>query len=458
MSDDSNTTKAPTRRDSRERERAGSRRGSERRERTRREYVKYGGAVIGGGLLAGCAGQSGDGDTPEATSTVTATSAAADTQTETDSTETTGDKSYSATMPPVGTVEFDEPPEEVIPALQFGIDTMLALGQIDRVEMMSWKGTLTPGILNMVPGVSINPDSIEDLGSHEKDKEAFYEADPDLFAEDPNHDMTYAEGLDEKDLEEIIENVAPFFGNHSRGERGESWSNWPDGPYEYVGMYDQLDEYAKLFGVEDRARALRTLHDEMIETVQEDIPPEADRPSVALVWAGSPYNNGEFYIYNPRPGIPEVTGMKQYQDLKVNDAFDGQGYLTTDAEGLLETDPDVIFLHFGITFITDPASALFGENEDTKGKNIIEYTKERYLNDPVLSELTAVTNDRLHVGHTDQQGPVTNLFQTEMLAKQLYPDIYGEFPGLNDDGTYELPEDEQLFDRQRVADIINGDI
>jgi iron complex transport system substrate-binding protein len=45
-----------------------------------------------------------------------------------------------------------------------------------------------------------------------------------------------------------------------------------------------------------------------------------------------------------------------------------------------------------------------------------------------------------------------------MLAKQLYPDIYGEFPGLDDDGTYELSKDEQLFDRQEVADIINGDI
>ncbi|MFC6724842.1 Fe3+-hydroxamate ABC transporter substrate-binding protein, partial [Halobium palmae] len=34
---------------------------------TRREYVKYGGAVVGGGLLAGCAGSPG----PEPTSTGT---------------------------------------------------------------------------------------------------------------------------------------------------------------------------------------------------------------------------------------------------------------------------------------------------------------------------------------------------------------------------------------------------
>jgi iron complex transport system substrate-binding protein len=34
---------------------------------TRRDYVKYGGAVVGGGLLAGCAGQSDSGSTPETT-------------------------------------------------------------------------------------------------------------------------------------------------------------------------------------------------------------------------------------------------------------------------------------------------------------------------------------------------------------------------------------------------------
>jgi iron complex transport system substrate-binding protein len=46
------------------------------------------------------------------------------------------------------------------------------------------------------------------------------------------------------------------------------------------------------------------------------------------------------------------------------------------------------------------------------------------------------------------------MFQTEMVAKQVYPDIFGEFPGLGEP----VPESEQLFDRQRVADIINGDI
>jgi iron complex transport system substrate-binding protein len=45
------------------------------------------------------------------------------------------------------------------------------------------------------------------------------------------------------------------------------------------------------------------------------------------------------------------------------------------------------------------------------------------------------------------------MFQTEMVAKQLYPEEFGEWRGLG-----ETPEDEQLFDRQRISDIVNEDI
>jgi hypothetical protein len=48
---------------------------------------------------------------------------------------------------------------------------------------------------------------------------------------------------------------------------------------------------------------------------------------------------------------------------------------------------------------------------------------------------------------------VADLFQTEYVAKQCYPEVFGEWP---DDG--QVLEEEQLFDRQHVADVINGDI
>jgi iron complex transport system substrate-binding protein len=49
---------------------------SSRREApTRRDYVKYGGAIVGGGLLAGCAGQSQSGSTQTETNDTTETDA-----------------------------------------------------------------------------------------------------------------------------------------------------------------------------------------------------------------------------------------------------------------------------------------------------------------------------------------------------------------------------------------------
>jgi iron complex transport system substrate-binding protein len=74
--------------------------------------------------------------------------------------------------------------------------------------------------------------------------------------------------------------------------------------------------------------------------------------------------------------------------------------------------------------------------------------------DPVGQQLTAVQNDRLYRGGTSYQGPLINLFQTEAAAKQFYPDAFGEWNGIE---TLSNPED-RLFDYQRVADVINGDI
>lgn len=46
-----------------------------------------------------------------------------------------------------------------------------------------------------------------------------------------------------------------------------------------------------------------------------------------------------------------------------------------------------------------------------------------------------------------------------MTAKQVYPDVFGEWPGDGSETSYpEIPSDERLFDRQRVSDIVTGTI
>jgi hypothetical protein len=52
-----------------------------------------------------------------------------------------------------------------------------------------------------------------------------------------------------------------------------------------------------------------------------------------------------------------------------------------------------------------------------------------------------------------------NLFQLEMTAKQLYPERFGEWPDYEHGDPYpEIPAEERLFDRQRVADIVTGEV
>jgi iron complex transport system substrate-binding protein len=100
---------------------------------------------------------------------------------------------------------------------------------------------------------------------------------------------------------------------------------------------------------------------------------------------------------------------------------------TIDYEVLLEIDPEVIAIRLS--------------GEITGGwvdENVTTHMREH----PIASELTAVKNDRVIYGGMTYQGPIIHLFQLEGAAQGLYPDEFGG---------------EQLFDRDRVADIVNGE-
>jgi len=84
-------------------------------------------------------------------------------------------------------------------------------------------------------------------------------------------------------------------------------------------------------------------------------------------------------------------------------------------------------------------------------------TREMLESHSAGQTLSAVENDRVYPAGMRYQGPIMNLFQIEMGAKQLYPDVFGEWPDYEDGQHYpEIPEDEHLFDRQRVAEVVIG--
>jgi hypothetical protein len=92
------------------------------------------------------------------------------------------------------------------------------------------------------------------------------------------------------------------------------------------------------------------------------------------------------------------------------------------------------------------------------GHTAISEVRNTLENQEAASRVSAVENGRVYAQGARRQGPILNLFQLEMAAKQLYPDEFGEWPGYTDGEPYpEIPAEEQLFDRQRVANSVTDD-
>lgn len=401
---------------------------------TRREYVKYGGAVVGGGLLAGCAGQSGSGSTP----------------TEEDITETAGhgsaaDTPYEVCLEPNGCHTLEEIPETYVvydPAI---VGMMIALGRGDGVvgaQQSRWPTEY----LDQLPGVSFDDGDLVGLMEGEQpDKELFYELDVDIHLIDHHTAQGYFE-FSEDDVAELEENVAPFHGSWMRRPQ------WTD-EHPYYDLYEGLNKYAEVFRAEPRGEAFARFHAEMLESIRSRLPPVEARPSIGYLIVPTPSDEEAVYIEQNAPGYQ----FKPLRDLRTyeTDAFadiysemeslGGTAY-RADFEVLLEADPDVVIHHNGMDSLRDP--------EENWEEDVLRFLQDH----PVAGEVTAYQNGRASPWHeTYAQGPIVNMFQTELLAKALYPEEFGEPPALTEPLS-EVPEEEQLFDRQQLADIITGDV
>ncbi|GGN95439.1 ABC transporter substrate-binding protein [Haloarcula pellucida] len=380
---------------------------------TRREYVKYGGAVITGGALAGCTGQSDSRSTP------------------------TENESYSVTMSPVGTVEFEEVPERIFTRLSHHAGMAFALGRGDDVNAVNgpaYYDATWAQFTERLPGISV--DWADAYASWKPSKEQLYELESDVHLADPAW-VVQLDQWDMGDIEEVTDNVAPWFGNSLSDRHQEPTGEWAS-DYEYYGLWEQFETVAEVFQEEARYEALASIHADVIGAIEADLPPESERPSVAMItaadvekqiWAYRVDNPG-FLTAHTRPLGPRDPFGRSFESGS-----------TIDFEALLEADPDVILYLSGMqpnVSMTDLRSTLESHS--------------------VASEVTAVQDGRVFPQGARYQGPILNLFQLEMSAKQFYPETFGEWPK-SDGGPYpEIPEEEQLFDRQRVADIIDGDV
>lgn len=394
---------------------------------TRRDYVKYGGTIVSGSLLAGCSGNGGVESTPKTTETDTAT-----------------DTSYSVTMAPMGNVEFSSVPQNVMVYSLLYADMAVAYGRGDAVTSLGFDaeagGNTLDAYYARLNDVSFERDGVVQLNTGTEsvniDKELFYRLDSDLHLVDPCLVLSF-NGWEQSDIEEIRTNIGPWFGNTYSRMHSQPPKECQE-EYQYYTLWEIAEKVAQVFQTQQKFVELNAIHDNLIETIQSNLPPKNERPTVGAVI----FMEGTFYPSQINsPGFSNA----HVRPLNASDAFaaDDVTYETSyDYETMLEIDPDVILHQFGIASYYDVGAI-----------------RETLTEHPVGSQLTAVENGQVYPSGNPVQGPIMNLFQLEMTAKQLYPEQFGEWPEyVNGEPYPEIPEDEQLFDRGRVADIINGDI
>jgi len=396
---------------------------------TRRDYVKYGGALLGGGLFAGCVGDNNDSTTPTDSTT------ASETTTETTPNTTTTDGSYTVSMAPMGAVEFDSPPESIFTRLTHLAGMAFALGRGNDVNAMhapDYYDALWNQFTPRLDGVTLDWTGL--YSSWESSKEKLYELDSDVHLADPAS-VFALQGWSMTDLEEIRNNISPWFGNQFSDTHSEPPTEWAD-RYEYYGLWEMFGKVAQVFQEETRYRALAEVRSNLLNEIESNLPPESERPSAVMIGTS---DLSSIYAYRlDDPGF--LTAHTRPLEPKSAFSPDVASGDTVDMEALLEANPEVIL-------------ALGGMHPETD----IETIRNGLRDDEVGQQITAVENDRVYAQGARYQGPILNLFQLEMTAKQFYPEQFGEWPTYVEGPYPDIPDEKQLFDRQRVADIVNGD-
>ncbi|MWG36803.1 ABC transporter substrate-binding protein [Halomarina oriensis] len=406
---------------------------------TRRQYLLGGTAALSG-LLAGCAsGGSGSvgnettGQQPTESDTATATDATA--------TEATTEPSgpYSATLAPAGEVTFDGVPESVFTVFSQYPDMLVALGHGDAVNAMyvpEMAGTTMNNYYERLDGVSFDWEDLPDPLANGLAKELLYDLDSDVHLADPAWASTQ-QNWASADVDEITESVGPWFGNFYSGTNAEAPEGYADA-YRYYTLWDLFGHVADVFQERDRYEALNAVHENLLATIEEGLPPQSERPTAVRVT----FTGDQFYTYHLNdPGY----WLADTRPLGANDAFAERDWQqlwgTVGMEAMAEADPDVVLHLWGMTPNYDMAEV-----------------RQSLAAHPIGGDLSAVQNDRVYAQGMRYQGPLMNLFQLEATAKQLYPERFGAWPGYEAGDPYpEIPEGEQLFDREQVASVVRGD-
>lgn len=368
---------------------------------TRRDYVKFSGAIVGGGLLAGCTNNVGSGSTP---------------------TEISDKASYEVCLPDRYCITFESVPETWGAGAPAELEMGLLLGQSAGFIGMLYPSYPTPYYDAL--GLDLDTESktrLLDVEGQQAsvDKEVFYEADADVYLIDPNTLPMYSSSWTEADTQEIAENVGPFVGHHGYHTPATymGYEPWP--------LMEYFQVVSEVFQERERYEAAEGYHDDLRKRIRSQLPDK--RPTVAMVGGSTNPASGSFHPVAIEDG---GWGSKPYRDAGARDAFTDLDASTTsiDYEVLLETDPDVIVYQ----------NRLGPGGLDPMGDEAFRTDYLEPMRASIGKNLTAVQNGTVYPGAPHIQGPITTIFGMEAAAKQLYPET---FTG-------------ELFDREGLATLV----
>jgi len=379
---------------------------------TRRNYLA-GTAVLAAGLSAGCLAEFGGGDADAADVTPQPTGSPTD------------DATRTVEMAPVGEVTLSAVPTDVANYFPGYADMAVALGHGDAINSTGVLDRYHTDHYAELDGVSVDRSSMtEFVGDSGIDKEVFYELDSDLHLIDPQWLVNNGFfGLDDGDVAELDENVAPFLGN-TVFRRTDPWHD-----YRYYTMYETFATVARVFDEPDRYEAIAGFHDSTLARIQTALPPAERRPNALLCFGGS----DEPETFLPYRLTDKGTNKKQFRDLGISDALIGTGIdgLSTDDRGRID---------YETMLEVDPDSILIRGHED-KTREEFRDTVLGFMEDHgTASDLTAVQDGTVFRGGPIYVGPLEHLFLVERYAGLYFPDTY----------------EGDLFDREELAAIITG--
>lgn len=345
------------------------------------------------------------------------------------------------TMEPAGTWHVARTPRTFVTFQGIETDMALTLGVADGHQAMVYRDrmkTLKRLFFDQIPGFQMPLEDVVELsGARSIGREVFYDLNPDVFLVDPRLPLVYW-GWEARDVASAASEIAPFFGNYIRKERGEQW-----GPaYQQYTLDEAFAIYAELFDREARYRRFAEFRDAFMQRLRDRLPPRDQRPKVMLLNAGSQPDKGKFYLVDLNADKGDGfagTWIQAYRDLGLEQAYDFSQYAVnewsqSDFESLAAIDPEVIIVVWSLAMY--PTAEAFE-------REFVQPLRDH----PIGRTLRAVRNDRVLPGGTAEQGPLTHLFQLEMMAKLVFPERFGQWRWGDE-------PDRPLFDRRELGRIL----